>query len=115
MGQDLFYPPNVGGWNEGRAWLSSRSIVARANFADALVAGELWNPTRLPALEELPGRHGKPADLDQSVAWLTGLLWGDPSAAAVREIVEATQAAKPARPLSWAAMRLLTRPEYQLE
>ncbi len=35
MGQDLFYPPNVGGWNEGRSWLSSRTIVARSNFASA--------------------------------------------------------------------------------
>ena len=23
MGQDLFYPPNVGGWPGGRAWLST--------------------------------------------------------------------------------------------
>ena len=115
MGQDLFYPPNVGGWNEGRAWLSSRSIVARANFADALVAGELWSPTRNSPVEELPARHGKPADLNQSVAWLAGLLWGDPSAPAVHEVVEAAQMAKSTRPLSLAAAQLMARPEYQLE
>ena len=33
LGQDLFYPPNVGGWLGGRSWLSSRSLVGRANFA----------------------------------------------------------------------------------
>jgi uncharacterized protein (DUF1800 family) len=115
IGQDLFYPPNVGGWNEGRAWLSSRSIVARANFADALVAGELWSPTRIHPIEELPARHGKAADVSESVAWLAGLLWGDPSASAVREVVEATQAAKSTRPISFATARLMARPEYQLE
>jgi uncharacterized protein (DUF1800 family) len=37
LGQALFEPPNVGGWPGGRAWLSPRSLVGRANFAAALV------------------------------------------------------------------------------
>ena len=44
MGQDLFYPPNVGGWAGGRAWLSAREAIARINFAHALAAGELTVP-----------------------------------------------------------------------
>src|SRR5262249_30276378 len=32
LGQDLFYPPNVGGWPGGRSWLSTRAIVGRANY-----------------------------------------------------------------------------------
>ena len=39
LGQDLFEPPNVGGWPGGRAWLTPRSLVGRANFAAALVEG----------------------------------------------------------------------------
>lgn len=39
MGQDLFDPPNVGGWPGGRAWITSRALVARANYAAALVSG----------------------------------------------------------------------------
>jgi uncharacterized protein (DUF1800 family) len=39
LGQDLFEPPNVGGWPGGRSWLNARSLVARANFAAALVEG----------------------------------------------------------------------------
>jgi uncharacterized protein (DUF1800 family) len=46
LGQELFEPPNVGGWPEGRAWLTPRSLVGRANFAAALVAGR---PVGLPA------------------------------------------------------------------
>lgn len=39
MGQDLFYPPNVGGWPGGADWLSGRFVVARANYASRLVQG----------------------------------------------------------------------------
>jgi len=36
MGQDLFYPPNVSGWHEGRNWINTRTLLARVNFADSL-------------------------------------------------------------------------------
>ena len=39
IGQDLFNPPNVGGWPEGREWLTGKSIIARTKFAAALVDG----------------------------------------------------------------------------
>jgi uncharacterized protein (DUF1800 family) len=39
MGQDLFEPPNVGGWPGGRTWIHSRGLIARWNYAAALVAG----------------------------------------------------------------------------
>lgn len=39
MGQDVFDPPNVGGWPAGRALVHPRSLIARANYAAALVAG----------------------------------------------------------------------------
>lgn len=41
LGRKLFYPPNVGGWPGGRAWLNSRTTIARANFGAALVDGRL--------------------------------------------------------------------------
>jgi len=36
MGQDLFYPPNVRGWLEGRSWINTRTLLARVNFAASL-------------------------------------------------------------------------------
>ena len=39
LGQDLFYPPNVGGWPGGRAWLTARNIVGRTKYATALAEG----------------------------------------------------------------------------
>lgn len=44
MGQNLFLPPNVGGWSGGRGWLSARTIIARANYATALATGQLTVP-----------------------------------------------------------------------
>ncbi|HBE71574.1 MAG TPA: DUF1800 domain-containing protein [Planctomycetaceae bacterium] len=36
MGQQLFQPPNVGGWSGGRAWLSTKSVITRSNFASVI-------------------------------------------------------------------------------
>jgi len=36
MGQMLFYPPNVKGWDGGAAWLSSATLLTRENFANGV-------------------------------------------------------------------------------
>lgn len=40
MGQQLFNPPNVGGWPGGSTWVTANSLIARFNFAG-------WLTTRL--------------------------------------------------------------------
>ena len=59
MGQELFFPPNVGGWPGGRSWLSGRAVVARANFAAALASGSLNSDATPPDLRGLAARHGR--------------------------------------------------------
>ena len=72
LGQALFEPPNVGGWPGGRAWLTARALVGRANFAAALVDGRAV---------------GLPAPLDAgAIAHEQGL---EKSARAVREAASA--------------------------
>src|SRR5581483_10915285 len=62
LGQDLFYPPNVGGWPGGRAWITTRSAVGRANFAAALVGGPgVGRPGPFDAAA-LAGKHGRGRD-----------------------------------------------------
>ncbi len=114
LGQDLFYPPNVGGWNEGRTWLSSRTIVARANFAAALAAGELWQPIRKPALEQLPARRGATGSWRESASWFTQLLWGLESPSAAADVVAAVEENRTEHPLSQVVALLLARPESQV-
>jgi uncharacterized protein (DUF1800 family) len=59
LGQDLFNPPNVGGWPEGRQWLTAKSIIARSKFASALVDGRsigLLAPIDASAMARAQGR-----------------------------------------------------------
>ena len=46
LGLDLFYPPNVGGWDGGRTWLNTRTIIGRTNYIAALLNGEIHRPVR---------------------------------------------------------------------
>jgi uncharacterized protein (DUF1800 family) len=64
LGQDLFDPPNVGGWPGGRAWITTRSAIGRANFAAALIAGEsvgLSSPFDPIAMAERHGQRRNPS------------------------------------------------------
>ncbi len=76
LGQDLFNPPNVGGWPGGRSWLSARSLIGRANFAAALVEGrgvgraEPFDPIAL-------ARHyGRGRDSSDAIRFCAELLLG---------------------------------------
>ena len=43
MGQNLFDPPDVAGWDLGRSWFSTGSMLARMNFASQLTANQKFN------------------------------------------------------------------------
>ena len=93
LGQLPFYPPNVGGWPSGQAWLSTAAADARMRAAAALV--------RLADLSALDG--AAPSRLD-SVAHLLGVgSWSARSAAALK-----AAAANPQRLVTVA----LNTPEY---
>ena len=40
LGQELFQPPNVKGWDGGIAWITTNNLLNRDNFAAALVEGD---------------------------------------------------------------------------
>jgi predicted nucleotidyltransferase len=41
LGQDLFAPPNVKGWDGGTAWITTNTLLARYNETATLVQGSL--------------------------------------------------------------------------
>ena len=93
MGQDLFYPPNVGGWPGGRGWLGSRDLIARVNFAATLTDGRaIGCLERLDAIG-LAGRHGCAQKAEELLDWFSRLLLGRELGALVRDRILA--AAKP--------------------
>jgi hypothetical protein len=74
----LFYPPNVGGWKGGRDWLTTQSVIGRANYAAALVGGQLSaRPVPLNGIA-LARRHGRGHDLDDILTFYAELLTGAP-------------------------------------
>jgi uncharacterized protein (DUF1800 family) len=117
MGQDLFYPLNVGGWAGGRSWLSSRGMIARVNFATALASGrELGLAEPLDALRLVGPTRGA-SSLDRVVGSLVEILLGtDPGASWRDRIVRLAGAGSP--PLAESARRaaalILSSPEAQL-
>ena len=44
MGQILFAPPNVKGWDGGKAWISTSTLLFRYNFANYLINGDTILP-----------------------------------------------------------------------
>jgi uncharacterized protein (DUF1800 family) len=54
LGQELFAPPNVKGWDGGLAWITTNNLLSRYNMSAYLVLGE--NPMLPP-----PGKGKKPA------------------------------------------------------
>jgi uncharacterized protein (DUF1800 family) len=59
MGQTLFDPPSVGGWPRNEGWVSSNSVVARANYvASALAQTKTIPSARDVHLTQLDGVLG---------------------------------------------------------
>ena len=46
MGQLLFEPPDVNGWELGPGWISTSSMLARMNFSSTLAANQRFNLAR---------------------------------------------------------------------
>ncbi len=90
MGQDLFYPPNVGGWPGGRDWLSSQGIIARANYAATLVEGRLTRYPSSPNFLAQARRHGRGRSLDDLLTFYIELLTGAPPEPAWRKRLRAS-------------------------
>jgi uncharacterized protein (DUF1800 family) len=58
LGQDLFAPPNVKGWDGGLSWITTNTLLARYNEAATLIQGDLQP---LAALHTRPnGKNNNP-------------------------------------------------------
>jgi uncharacterized protein (DUF1800 family) len=78
LGQDLFNPPNVGGWPEGRPWLNGKSIIARTKFAAAVVDGRsIGLPAPIDAAA-MAREQGRTTSFDAILDATSTLLHGSP-------------------------------------
>jgi hypothetical protein len=45
LGQVLFMPPNVAGWDWGKAWINTNTLLTRYNLAGSLIKGSIVGMT----------------------------------------------------------------------
>jgi len=117
LGQDLFHPPNVGGWPGGRSWITTRSAIGRYNFALALVGGDEVGRGEPLDIFGLAERHGRGGDLKAIIAFCADLLLGGlPSLAWQEGILSALGPRAASRPDTGrqAVALILASPEAQL-
>ena len=102
QGQDLFYPPTVKGWDGGRTWIDSTTVLERGNW----VADVIWGNPELGLRPYEPSAKSTETFLELS-------LQGDLDAEA-RTLILRAGAEGTADGLRKALQRMLHCPEYQL-
>ncbi len=108
LGQALFAPPSVKGWDGGAAWLTGQTLLARQNLALALVSGEDARFGRRCDPAKVVGTRRGAAAVDKLLA----VLVQNDVPAATRDRL-AGYAAKSPKPQAVAHL-VLSLPEYQL-
>jgi hypothetical protein len=115
MGQSLYAPPSVAGWDGGPAWANSATLLARANLVLALLGNEDDKLGKRLDSEALAARHGFLSSTDAS-RFFIDLLVQDAFDRALRDRITAkTNQFKDRKSgLRETATLVLTAPEYQL-
>jgi uncharacterized protein (DUF1800 family) len=127
LGQVLFAPPSVKGWDGGQAWLNAQTLLARNNLALALTSTEdiRFGSRCDPAI--ILTRHNAKTDAE-AVDFLLGVfLQSDVQPAAREKLLDYLATAKTVKyPVYWSsddvanhrvravAHLVLTLPEFQL-
>ncbi|HVS17343.1 MAG TPA: DUF1800 domain-containing protein [Planctomycetota bacterium] len=108
MGQSLYRPPSVKGWDGGRAWIHAGTWLARHD----LLAGLVLESSRV----DLEACFGTPRPVERFVERLCdSLLLRDPGPAFREAVTSAVDAAPDDdTALARGAALVLTSPEYQL-
>lgn len=75
MGQRLFYPPSVAGWERGMSWLRGPTLIVRVNFAADFAEGSLGAGAKAFFESAAEGRLGGPRETREA---LKTMLLGTP-------------------------------------
>jgi hypothetical protein len=112
QGQELFYPPSVKGWDGGRGWINSASLLQRGNWASQFVWGNpdyglaRYDPAGWVRAQRLPPARG--------AAGLVDLLLQNDLSAKARALILRTGRGASADALRKAVQLALHCPEYHL-
>ncbi|HEY8503919.1 MAG TPA: DUF1800 domain-containing protein, partial [Gemmataceae bacterium] len=127
LGQILFYPPSVKGWDGGPAWLNGQTLLFRQNLALALTSTEDPRFGRRCDPAALAERHGKKSDAEVVDFFLALFLQGDVPDESRRNLLDYMARARSEKyPVYWAPDEVenhrtravchlvLSLPEFQL-
>ena len=111
IGQSLFHPPNVKGWDGGRAWINSSTLLGRANLVRQLMtASEThYSAGSLDAVADAAGADSPAKRLD----WLLELLVATDVPSEAREAL-VRLAEERGRSIADVVHAIGTLPEFQL-
>ncbi|MFK7736900.1 MAG: DUF1800 family protein [Pirellulaceae bacterium] len=75
VGQGLFFPPNVKGWDGGRAWINSSTLIGRSNLFQKILASD---KTRFAGTSLTEWMESQALSSDDFVEWLEQSLLAVP-------------------------------------
>jgi uncharacterized protein (DUF1800 family) len=132
LGQQVFNPPSVKGWDGGQTWLNGQTLLTRQNLA--LTLCETRKKEKETDLDSLPlpillaNRHGKRDDAETVDFFLALFLQNDVPGLTRQKLVDYSRQAKGRTyPVYWSDQRkaehhvtsvchlVLTLPEFQLD
>jgi uncharacterized protein (DUF1800 family) len=118
LGQTLFHPPNVAGWEEGKAWINSSTLLGRSNFAQEIVAAGGRFAGRIdPAA--LVAKYGRKSDAEIVDFFLDLLVDGNVPVETRNQLIQAVSTTASGESGSRDRLRrvvqlVLSSPEYNL-
>jgi uncharacterized protein (DUF1800 family) len=128
LGQGVFYPPSVKGWDGGPAWLNGQTLLFRQNLALALTSTEDARFGRHADPSALVRKHGKKTDAEVLDFFLDLFLQGDVPAESRKKLREyQAKSRTQSYPVYWTeddaadhrirvlCHLVLTLPEFQLD
>ncbi len=115
LGQGLFYPPSVKGWDGGRTWINSSTLLGRSNLIRGLIDHQKTRFGRKPLAEYLRSRDVKSAK--QLIDFFEQTLFAVNIPADAKDRIESLYrggAAASEDRIKEAVHALCTLPEFQL-
>jgi hypothetical protein len=116
LGQGVFFPPNVKGWDGGTAWINSSTLLARANLVWALVSDDTKYKTRIRVdrLSALAGLGDSAQQARRLVELLLSVPLPDEVYVQLTAIAAEAATGDPRLPLARVVQAIATLPEFQL-
>lgn len=128
IGQNVFNPPSVKGWDGGPAWLNGQTLLFRQNLALALTSTADTRFGRRCDPAVLARKYGKKTDEELVAFFLDVFLQGDVTKEAKEKLLQYQRGANKIKvPVFWTAEDatdsrvrslchlVLTQPEFQLD